>query len=66
MNKKIKNNSLVDENVKTTLNICYRLIRHSNSKFLIAPISGKRYIKNTDLGLFVILDGGKISITNHV
>ena len=56
----------VDENSKICLNICRRLIRDKHSKFLIAPISGKRYIKNSELGLFVIMDGGKISITNHV
>ena len=33
---------------------------------LSSLLSGKKYIKNKELGLFVILDGGKISITNHV
>jgi hypothetical protein len=55
-----------DENSKTCLKICRRLIKDKNSKFLIAPISGKKYIKNSELGLFVIMDGGKVSITNHV
>ena len=56
----------VNENSKICLNICRRLIRDKHSKLLIAPISGKKYIKNSELGLFVIMDGGKISITNHV
>lgn len=56
----------VDDNSKICLSICRRLIKDKNSKFLIAPISGKKYIKNSELGLFVIMDGGKISITNHV
>jgi len=56
----------VDDNVRICSTICRKLINHPNSKFLIAPISGKRYIKNSELGLFVILDGGKISVTNHV
>ena len=56
----------IDENSKTCLKICRRLIKDKNSKFLIAPISGKKYIKNVELGLFVIMDGGKVSITNHV
>ena len=56
----------IDENSKTCLKICRRLIKDKNSKFLIAPISGKKYIKNSELGLFVIMDGGKVSITNHV
>ena len=65
LSKKTNSKSL-DENSKICLNICRRLIRDKHSKFLIAPISGKRYIKNSELGLFVIMDGGKISITNHV
>lgn len=63
---KSTNQKIVDENSKICLNICRRLIKDKNSKFLIAPISGKKYIKNSELGLFVIMDGGKISITNHV
>jgi hypothetical protein len=58
--------SHVDENVRICSTICRKLINNPDSKFLIAPISGKRYIKNSKLGLFVILDGGKISVTNHV
>ena len=65
--KKIRDNQRTnDENVKICVSICRRLIKHENSKFVIAPISNKKYIKNKELGLFVILDGGKVSITNHV
>ena len=53
-------------NEKLCKSICHKLINHEDSKFLIAPISGKRYIKNTKLGLFIILDDKRISITNHV
>lgn len=61
-----KTKTELNDNIKTCLKICRRLIKDNNSKFLIAPISGKKYIKNSELGLFVILDGGKVSITNHV
>jgi hypothetical protein len=54
------------ENEKIVLTICRKLINHPTSKFLIAPLSGKRYIKNSELGLFVIIDYNKISVTNHV
>jgi len=64
--RKKTNPKRLDENSKICMNICRKLIRDKNSKFLIAPISGKRYIKNSELGLFVIMDGGKISVTNHV
>jgi len=48
------------------LGICRSLINHPSSKFLIAPLSGERYIKNSELGLFIILDDRHISVTNHV
>jgi hypothetical protein len=54
------------ENEKIVLTICRKLINHPTSKFLIAPLSGKRYIRNTDLELFIIIDYNKISVTNHV
>jgi len=58
--------SRLAENEKICTAICRKLINHENSKFLIAPLSGKRYIKNVVLGLFIVLDDRKISITNHV
>ena len=60
--KNIKTN----DTEKTSLSICRYLISHESSKFLIAPISGKRYVKNEILGLFIILDDRQISITNHL
>jgi hypothetical protein len=53
-------------NERLCKSICHKLINQDDSKFLIAPISGKRYIKNSRLGLFIILDDRRISITNHV
>jgi hypothetical protein len=54
------------KNEITCKTICYKLINHDGSKFLIAPISGKRYIKNDNLGLFVVLEDRRITITNHI
>ena len=54
------------DNERICSTICRKLINHPSSKFLIAPLSGKRYIKNVDLSLFVILDEGRVSVTNHV
>ncbi len=65
---KISNNysENISETAKLSLIICRTLIRNEKSKFLIAPLSGKRYIKNEELGLFIILDDKHISITNHI
>jgi len=56
----------ITEAEKVCLSICRNMISHQGSKFLIAPLSGKRYIKNDTLGLFIILDERTVSITNHV
>ena len=56
----------ITQNERLCKSICYKLIKHPNSKFLIAPLSGKRYIKNELLKIFIILDDKKVTITNHV
>lgn len=43
-----------------------KVINHPDSIFLMAPLSQKRYIKNKELGLFIILSDFKLNITNHV
>ena len=64
--KMVKDDTQPNYNERLCKTICYKLINHKDSKFLIAPISGKRYIKNSPLELFVILDYGRVSITNHI
>ena len=54
------------ETQKMCLSICRSMIVHPDSIFTIAPLSGKRYIKNPTMELFVILDERVISITNHI
>jgi len=51
---------------KTCFKICLKLISHPESEFMNAPMSGKRYIQNETLGMFVTLDSGRVEITNHV
>ena len=64
--KGLKNVEELTDSQRICLGICRSLINHPNSKFLIAPLSGERYIKNTVLRLFVVLDDRHISVTNHV
>jgi hypothetical protein len=64
--KTLKNSDELNDNQRICLSICRSLINHPESKFLIAPLSGERFIKNAELRLFVILEGRQISITNHV
>jgi hypothetical protein len=51
---------------KTCFKICLKLISHSDSEFMIAPMSGKRYIRNNELSMFITMDFGRVEITNHV
>lgn len=50
---------------KVCLSICRKLIKHPGSIFLIAPISGKKYIKNEEKGIFIVMVEQHINITNH-
>lgn len=52
------------ENITTA--IIRKMINHPDSKFTIAPLSGKRYIVNKTLDIFLIMEDNKIEITNHV
>jgi hypothetical protein len=46
--------------------IVRKMISHPDSKFTIAPLSGKRYIINKTLDIFIIIEDTKVEITNHV
>lgn len=46
--------------------ICKRLIEREGTVLLMAPLSGKRYIKMDDGNLFVIISSDSIQIINHV
>ena len=52
------------ENITSAL--VRKMINHPHSKFTIAPLSGKRYIVNKTLDVFVIMEDSKVEITNHV
>lgn len=56
----------VELHEKTAFKICVKLISHEDSDFMIAPMSNKRFIINETLNLFVILDYGRVEITNHI
>jgi hypothetical protein len=43
-----------------------KLISDKDSDFMIAPMSGKRFIINEKLNLFIIIDYGRAEITNHI
>jgi hypothetical protein len=65
-NKWSERNEDPNPNERLCKSICHKLINQPDSKFLIAPISGKRYIKNSRLKLFVILDDRRVSVTDSL
>jgi hypothetical protein len=56
----------VELHEKTAFKICVKLISDKDSDFMIAPMSQKRFIINEKLNLFILIDYGRVEITNHV
>ena len=65
-NRRNNSGEQVSATQKMSMSIARSLINHLDSKFSIAPKSGKRYVKNETKGIFIVLDKGAFSITNHV
>lgn len=59
-------NEEIEPYEKTAFKICVKVISHPSSDFMIAPLSNKRFIINQELNLFIIIDFGRVEITNHV
>jgi hypothetical protein len=56
----------VESHEKTAFMICVKLISDKDSEFMIAPMSQKRFIINNKLNLFILIDFGRVEITNHI
>lgn len=51
---------------KTSFLICLKIIKHPSTKFMIAPMSNKRYLENKELDLFITMNDGNVDLTNHI
>lgn len=47
-------------------NVFRKMVKSENSELLISPISHKRYVKNDDRRVLLILDNYEITLINHV
>lgn len=56
----------VPEEEKIILEIINKLIEDPNSKLTLAPVSHKRFIKNTDKDIYVVIEKNIVSITNNI
>jgi hypothetical protein len=48
------------------VNICEKLINMEDSKLYFSPLSHKRFIRNENKDMFIVLDNLTINIINHV
>lgn len=46
--------------------ICEKLIAKNETTLLLTPRTNKRYIKNEEFGVFIVVHEGTVKITNHV
>jgi hypothetical protein len=51
---------------KACFQICLKAIKNKNTKFMIAPMSQKRYLENKEMDIFITMNDGRIDLTNHV
>lgn len=57
---------LKGQHERECVNICKKLIPLEETKLLITPISPKKYIRNDELDIYVIIEGRHVNIINHV
>lgn len=51
---------------KISIEICEKLIKDESSKLTFAPKSFKRFIKNDDFDMFIVIESRTINLINHV
>jgi hypothetical protein len=56
----------IPEEERITVEICKKLISDPNSKLTYAPISNKRFIKNEEKHMFIVIEHHTINLINHV
>jgi hypothetical protein len=56
----------IPEEERITVEICKKLINSPESKLTYAPISNKRFVKNEEKNMFVVIEQHTINLINHV
>jgi hypothetical protein len=56
----------ITEEEKFCIEITKELINRENSVLTLAPLSQKRFIKNDELNMFIMIDNRLINIINHI
>lgn len=56
----------ITEEERYAVNIAIRLIKLPTTNLYIAPISNKKYIKNDEKHMFIVIEGPNLTLINHV
>jgi len=56
----------VPEEEKITIDICSKLLDDPNSKLTIAPLVNKRFVKNKEKDMYIVIHEHTINLINHV
>ena len=56
----------IPDEEKITLEICNKLIENPKTKLTIAPISNKRFLKNEEKKIFVVIESNSINLVNDI
>lgn len=54
------------EEEKICYEICKKLIHLQDSKLTTAPLSSKRYIKNDEYKMFIVIENRMVTLINHI
>lgn len=65
LKEKFDNTPPPPEEVIYSLDICEKVVGYEDSKLTYAPMSGKRFIKNENLNIFIVIQNRTINIINH-
>ena len=56
----------VSDTQKYIMSIARMAINHPDTEFPDSGVSGKRYLKNETVGIYIIFYKGRIEVTNHI
>jgi hypothetical protein len=56
----------IPEEEKITIDICSKLLDDPNSKLTIAPLVNKRFVKNKEKDMYIVIHEHTINLINHV
>ena len=56
----------ITDEERYAIQIAKKLIKLPNTHLYIAPISNKKYIKNDEKQMFIVIEGPNLTLINHV